>query len=110
MSRDERGSSFDPVPLHTSLDAVVRSLRGGEGTAGDARAIGSLFRRWTDAVGEQVAAHARPIKLDGGRLLVEVDEPGWATQLRFLEREVIERLRSVAGLEVSRFDVRVKRG
>ena len=57
-----------------------------------------------------VADHARPVKLDGDRLLVEVDEPGWATQLRFLEAEVIGRLRSVAGLEVSRFDIRVKHG
>jgi len=97
------------VPLHASLDGVVRSLRGGSAAAGEARAMGSLFSRWNDAVGQHVADHARPIKLDGGRLLVEVDEPGWATQLRFLEREVIDRLRSVAGLEVSRFDIRVKR-
>lgn len=103
------GRNFDPMPLHTSLDSVVRSLRGGSSAAGEARAMGSLFSRWTDAVGEHVADHARPIKLDGERLLVEVDEPGWATQLRFLEREVIDRLRSVAGLEVSRFDIRVKR-
>ena len=110
MSDTPRSGGFDPVPLHASLDGVVRSLRGGAGASGDARAMGSLFSRWSDAVGEHVADHARPIKLDGGRLLVEVDEPGWATQLRFLEREVIERLRSVAGLEVSRFDIRVKRG
>jgi len=100
--------SFEPVPLHQSLDAVVRSLRGGAGAAGDARSMGSLFSRWTEAVGQGVADHARPVKLDGGKLLVEVDEPGWATQLRFLEHEVIDRLRSVAGLEVSRFDIRVK--
>lgn len=109
---------FDPVPLQDSLDVVVRGLRGGpgaagigqHGVAGDARALGSLFSRWADAVGDVVAAHARPVKLDGDRLLVEVDEPGWATQLRFLEAEVIGRLRSVAGLEVSRFDIRVKHG
>jgi predicted nucleic acid-binding Zn ribbon protein len=70
--------------------------------------MGSLFARWADAVGQGVADHARPVKLDGDRLLVEVDEPGWATQLRFLEADVIARLRSVAGLEVSRFDIRVK--
>ena len=87
------------------MDEVVRGLRGG---TGDARSIGSLFSRWTDAVGEAVAGHARPVKLEGDRLLVEVDEPGWATQLRFLEGDVIERLRAVAGLEVSRFDIRVK--
>ena len=97
--------SSEPVPLSTSLDAVVRGLRGG---VGDARSMGSLFSRWSDAVGEVVAAHARPIKLDGDRLLVEVDEPGWATQLRFLEADVIERLRSVAGFQVARFDIRVK--
>ena len=97
--------SFEPVPLHASLDGVVHSLRGG---TGDAKSMGSLFNRWVDAVGQGVADHARPVKLDGGRLLVEVDEPGWATQLRFLERDVIDRLRAVAGLEVSRFDIRVK--
>ena len=95
----------DPVPLRDTLDELVRSMRGG---ASSARSMGSLFSRWTDAVGQVVADHARPVKLDGERLLVEVDEPGWATQLRFLEADVLERLRSVAGLQVSRFDIRVK--
>lgn len=93
------------MPLHDSLDGVVRGLRGG---TNDARSMGSLFSRWVEAVGEGVADHARPVKLDDGRLLVEVDEPAWATQLRFLEADVIARLRAVAGLEVSRFDIRVK--
>jgi len=97
--------TFEPVPLRDSMDEVVRGLRGG---AGDARSLGSLFSRWTDAVGEAVAAHARPVKLEGDRLLVEVDEPGWATQLRFLEGDVLERLRAIAGSQVSRFDIRVK--
>ena len=30
------------------------------------------------------------------------------SQVRFLEAEVLDRLRSVAGLQVSRFDIRVK--
>jgi len=98
--------TFEPMTLHDSIDNVVRGLRGG--SVGDASSMGSLFSRWTDAVGQAVADHARPLKLDGDRLLVEVDEPGWATQLRFLEADVIERLRSVAGLAVSRFDIRVK--
>lgn len=107
-------ASEDPVPLRDTLDDVVRALRGsGAGTAASgtsARALGTLFSRWTDAVGQSVADHARPVLLDGERLLVEVDEPGWATQLRFLEADVLARLRSVAGLQVSRFDIRVKRG
>lgn len=105
-------SPDDPVPLRDTMDEVVRALRGGGGggssSATSARALGTLFSRWTDAVGQAVADHARPVLLDGERLLVEVDEPGWATQLRFLEADVLERLRSVAGLQVSRFDIRVK--
>ena len=97
--------SFEPLALSSSLDQVLKGLRG---APTDARSLGSLFSRWIDAVGPVVADHARPVKFDGTHLLVEVDEPGWATQLRFLEADVIERLRSIAGLEVSRFDIRVK--
>ena len=97
-----------PADLHAigdSLDAVVRSLRG----AG-AKATAGVFGHWEDAVGPLVAAHARPAVLDGGRLVVEVDEPGWATQLRFLEHELLERLASVAGPGAVRsIEVRVRR-
>ena len=65
-----------------SLELVVRGLRGAS-----AKATAGVFGRWEDVVGEHVAAHARPVALDDGRLLVEVDEPGWATQLRYLEAE-----------------------
>lgn len=97
--------SFEPMSLNSSLDHVLKGLRG---APTDSRTMGSLFSRWIDAVGPVVADHARPVKFDGDHLLVEVDEPAWATQLRFLEADVIERLRSIAGLEVSRFDIRVK--
>ncbi len=98
--------SNEPLPLQSSLDQVLRGLRGSPVSA---KSMGSLFARWSDAVGPAVAEHVRPIKFDHDHLLVEVDDPTWATQLRFLESDVIERLRSIAGLEVSRFDIRVKR-
>lgn len=94
--------------LHTigeSLDIVVRSLKG----AG-AKATAGVFGRWEDAVGPHVAAHARPVLLDAGVLIVEVDEPGWATQLRYLQGELLERLAAVAGVGAVRsIEVRVKR-
>lgn len=101
----------DPVPLSVSLTGVVRSLRGG--AAGDparsAQVLGGVFGRWTDAVGDAVAAHVQPVKLDGDRLVVEVDDPAWATQLKFLEATLRERLEQVAGARVSRFEIRVRR-
>jgi predicted nucleic acid-binding Zn ribbon protein len=70
--------------------------------------MGGLFRGWPDAVGVQVAAHARPIVLDRGRLVVEVDEPGWATQLRFLEADLVARLRPyVAPEPIESVEIRV---
>jgi hypothetical protein len=40
---------------------------------------------------------------------VEVDEPGWATQLRFLQADVLERLHDVVGVRANALDVRVKK-
>jgi predicted nucleic acid-binding Zn ribbon protein len=92
----------DAVSLAVSLDGVVKSLRGPS-----RRAVGGLFGRWEEAVGEQVAGHVRPVKLDGGVLSVEVDDPAWATQVKFLAPTIIARLAEVAGARVDRLQVRV---
>jgi predicted nucleic acid-binding Zn ribbon protein len=89
-------------PLSEGLDKVVRSLRG----AG-AQATYTLFGRWQAVVGEAIAAHAKPVKIEHGRLLVHVDEPGWATQLRYLESDLVERL-TAAGVDVTAIDLRVR--
>lgn len=120
-------SSRDPVPLTESLGGVLRSLRGPEssGTAAGAhgasggaggagggasvRALGDVFGRWNEAVGAAVSRHVQPVKLDGRRLVVEVDDPAWATQLRFLESTVLARLREEAGAEIDQLEIRVKR-
>ena len=100
--------SRDPVPLSESLHGVVRSLRGPDAAMQPA-AMGGVFGRWDDVVGDAVARHVQPIKLDGTRLVVEVDDPAWATQLKFLESTLRQRLAEVAGAEISEFDIRVRR-
>ena len=97
-------TSRDPVPISSSLDGVMRSLRGPS-----RQAAGGVFGRWTESVGEQVAAHVTPVKLDHGVLLVEVDDPAWATQVKFLTPMITERLLAVAGVGVERIEVRVER-
>jgi predicted nucleic acid-binding Zn ribbon protein len=97
-------TSPDPIPISSSLDGVVRSLRGPSRAA-----VGGLFGRWNEAVGDQVAQHVSPRKLDGTTLVVEVDDPAWATQVRFLTPMIIERLATVAGVTIERIDVRVER-
>ena len=94
----------DPVPISQSLDGVVKSLRGPS-----RKAVSGVFGRWVDAVGQQVADHVRPVKLDARVLVVEVDDPAWATQVKFLTPTIIERLHSTAGVEVDQIEVRVDR-
>jgi predicted nucleic acid-binding Zn ribbon protein len=94
-----------PRPLAESLDQLVRALRGTS-----ARSLSGVFERWADAVGPAVAAHTKPISLADGRLVVEVDHPAWATQLRFLEADVLDRLHEVAGVDdVRHLELRVRR-
>ena len=92
----------EPVPITTSIDSIMSSLRGT-----DRVQIGGVFGRWVDAVGENVADHVRPVRLDQRVLTVEVDEAAWATQLKFLSATIIRPLREVAAVDIERIDVRL---
>ncbi len=99
MNRDEVTS------LNQSLEAVLRSLKGPS-----AQSMSGLFGVWDDVVGAHIAAHSRPILFDRGKLVIEVDQPGWATQLRYLEADLLERLRPHAGSSpLTGIEVRVAR-
>jgi predicted nucleic acid-binding Zn ribbon protein len=97
--------SDDPVPVADALDRMLRSMRGGAGRA----EVGGVFGRWDEAVGPTVASNVRPVRLEQGTLLVEVEDPAWATQVRFLADEVRRRLLDVTGVAVERIEVRVGR-
>jgi methionine synthase II (cobalamin-independent) len=49
------------------------------------------------------------VRLDAGVLVIEVDEPAWATQIALLSNTIRERLSTVTGVEVARVEVRVAR-
>lgn len=101
------GDGFDRNPdslLAEELDVLLKRL-GSESTT----VVFGVFGNWHELVGETVAQHALPIRLESGRLLVEVDEPVWATQVRFLESEIIGKLSASTGNTINGIDVRVKR-
>ena len=91
-------------PLSESLDRVLKGLRGP-----DRHQVGGLFGRWEEIVGDLVARHVRPVRLESRVLVVEVDEPAWATQFEFLSGQVVDRLRAEVGVEVDRVETRVAR-
>ena len=95
----------EPRSIKASLDRVARSLGGP-----DAGSLSDLFGHWADLVGPQLAAHARPLSLSRGVLVVGVTEPGWATQLTYLESELLGRFRDALGDGVvERVEVRLRR-
>ena len=72
--------------------------------------VSGVFGLWNDLVGDQVAQHVTPIKLDRGRLLIEVDDPAWSTHMKFLERDICTQLSHHTGTTISGVDIRVKSG
>ncbi len=96
---DERG----PRSLRDGLARVSREL----GIA-EPDAFEIVTSQWAEIVGPAVAARARPRHLRDGVLSVDVDDGGWATQLRYSEADVIARY-AAAGVEIARLRVTVGR-
>jgi len=77
---------------------------------GSADVVGTVFARWEELVGPAVAAHVRPVRIDGDTLVVAADHPGWAVQIRHLSGQVLDRLREATHSVRSprRLEVRVR--
>jgi predicted nucleic acid-binding Zn ribbon protein len=77
----------DPQPLTAAIDGLVDAQGWRE-----AAAVGSVFGRWAQIVGPELAAHTRPDSLDDGELTVTADSTAWATQVRLLAPQLVRRL------------------
>jgi len=95
----------EPRPLDGSLDALSRRF-GLEGAGG----LGRLFAGWPEIVGPAMAEHVQPVRIDASALVVTVDHPAWATQVRRLGDTLLDRASAHAGVErPERLEVRVRR-
>lgn len=56
-----------------------------------------IHQRWLEIAGDEVAAHAEPVRLRGGVLVVRAQSGAWATQLRYLAPRLLERAQQVLG-------------
>jgi hypothetical protein len=92
-----------PARLGQVLDRTLRTL-GTPSVAG----VEVIFERWDEVVGGAMAGRTRPLRIDGDALVVSCDEPAIATHVRFLQAELVERLRQLSGdRRVARIEVRV---
>jgi predicted nucleic acid-binding Zn ribbon protein len=79
-----------------ALSAAIGGLLDAEGW-NLAAATGSVFGRWPQIVGADLAAHTSPDSLRDGELTVLADSTAWATQLRLLQAQLIRRLNTELG-------------
>lgn len=81
-----------PELLAHSLEDVLSRLSGP--TA--ASTVG-VFSNWTEIVGDRVGSHSTPLRLNGDTLVVGVADPAWASELSWMESELLARIHDKTG-------------
>jgi predicted nucleic acid-binding Zn ribbon protein len=82
----------DPQPLGALTNAVAKS-RGWSARVTE----GTVFGRWAQVVGEDIATHAEPVALRDGVLAVSAESTAWATQLRLMQGQILAKIAAAVG-------------
>ena len=69
-------------------------------------AMALVRREWRKAAGSRLAAHAKPVSLRRGRLIVCVDRPGDGFALSYERARLLERLRAATGGTIEELIIR----
>jgi predicted nucleic acid-binding Zn ribbon protein len=102
---DELRPTEAPIRVGELLDRVVRDLGG---TGNDV--LIEVFGHWDSVAGAELAAVSRPVAIRDDTLSVAVADPLWATELRYRQAQVLDRLADRLGRRaVTRLDVRIDR-
>jgi predicted nucleic acid-binding Zn ribbon protein len=86
------GEMVDPVSVG---DAAA--LVGAELGLAEPVVFTRLVDAWPEMVGEMLAAHSHVRGIRNGVLEVVVDSPGWATEFRYLETDLVARASRLVG-------------
>lgn len=81
------GKGRDPRALGDILNTAARDM-GWTVELDQAR----LIAEWHRFVGETMAGHTRVVEIRGGTLIVQCDSTTWATELRRLRGEILNRI------------------
>lgn len=92
-----RPDDRDPQQLSKLATSIARS-RGWSAKVAE----GTVFGHWAGVVGEDIAAHAQPVKLENGVLSVAAESTAWATQLRLLQAQLLAKISAAVGPGVVR--------
>lgn len=91
---DDPTRKREPAPLKPLLESFA-SRRGWDRRLEGAR----IHEVWEEIAGAALAAHTDPVRLHGGVLVVRVASSTWATQVRYLSSDLVERANAVLGAD-----------
>lgn len=78
-------STRDPKPLGGIVGQLIRSRGWKEPVA-----VSSVLARWDDLMGPEVSTHAQPVRFENSIVEVRCDSTAWATQLRLMQRQIVQ--------------------
>jgi predicted nucleic acid-binding Zn ribbon protein len=82
------GSGRDPITASITIDSLMEDFRW-QSQMEEAE----LFVRWHEIVGELNAKNTQPENLANGKLTVRCKSTAWATELRLMQTQILEKIR-----------------
>ena len=84
----------EPVHLRSVLEQLLKDF----GTP-DIRVVTSIVDQWEEVVGIDLAAKISAVAVSGAELIVRVDDPAWASQINWLEKQLLDKITNLVGEE-----------
>jgi hypothetical protein len=76
------------LPVDSLLNSLFRNLGISERIL-----IETLRRKWHTIMAEPLSNHTAPADMKNGRLVIAVDSPAWLQHLKFLKKEIADKLK-----------------
>ena len=84
----------EPVHLRSVLEQLLKDF----GTP-DIAVVTSIVDQWEEIVGHNLAAKISAVAIIGSELIVRVDDPAWASQINWLEKQLLDKITNLVGEE-----------
>lgn len=81
-----------PVPIRKGLEQLMAGLGAPEIDASTA-----IVDSWPEIVGPELAKGVVAVAVRGRELIVRVDDPAWASQVAWLEAQLLDRINNLVG-------------
>lgn len=93
---DDQADTLRPVRAPSALgDLLAETVR--RRSWRDRLQGATAFDLWADIVGRDLAQRCEPVRIAGGTLVVRASDQAWATQLTYLQRQIVTRVNEVLG-------------